>query len=85
MKTRTKALISYKLVFAFLGFAALVTEIATIVERGTFNSVNFFSFFTVQNNLIAVIALLLSAIALASGKKSLWWLLCIQSHTLRRV
>ena len=75
MKTRTKALISYKLVFAFLGFAALVTEIATIVERGTFNSVNFFSFFTVQNNLIAVIALLLGAIALASGKKSLWWLL----------
>ncbi len=70
MKTRAKLLISYKLLFALLGFAAVVTEIATIAERGTFNSVNFFSYFTIQNNLIAVAAFILGALALASGKHS---------------
>ena len=70
MKTRSKLLISYKLLFALLAFAALVTEIVATVERGTFNPVNFFSFFTVQNNILAVIALILGALALASGKHS---------------
>ena len=70
MKTRSKLLISYKLLFALLGFAAVVTEVAVIMERGSFNAVNFFSYFTIQNNLIAVVALILSALMLASGKRS---------------
>jgi carbon starvation protein CstA len=70
MKTRAKLLISYKLLFALLGFAAIISEIAVISERGNFNPVNFFSFFTVQNNLIAVVALILGAITLASDKRS---------------
>ncbi len=70
MKTRSKLLISYKLLFALLAFAALVTEIVATVERGSFNPVNFFSYFTVQNNMIAVAALILGALAVASGKRS---------------
>lgn len=61
-------LISYKLFFSLLGFSAIVTEIATIVERGVFSPVNFFSFFTIETNILVFITLLVSAIALAAGK-----------------
>ena len=63
---------SYKLFFAFLGFSALVTEIATSVERGVFNPGNFFSFFTVQVNILVFITFVLSALVLASGKQRRW-------------
>lgn len=62
-------LIGYKVFFALLGFSAVVTEIATIVERGTFNFVNFFSYFTIETNLLVVVTLLLSAFAVAAGKR----------------
>ena len=65
-------LISYKLFFAFLGFSALVTEIATSVERGVFNPANFFSFFTVQVNILVFITFVLSALVLAGGKQRRW-------------
>jgi len=65
-------LVSYKLFFAFLGFSALVTEIATSVERGVFNPGNFFSFFTVQVNILVFITFVLSALVLASGKQRRW-------------
>ncbi len=70
MKRNQTLLIGYKLVFGLLGFAAIVTEIAALVDRGTFNFVNFFSFFTIQNNIFAVVAFLLGALMVASGKKS---------------
>lgn len=65
-----KLLIGYKLVFSLLGFAALVTEIATLVERGLFNPINFFSYFTVQTNIVVSVVLLLGALAVAMGKQS---------------
>ena len=65
-----KQCISYKIFFALLGFAAVVTEISTLVERGTFNPVNFFSFFTIESNLLAVVALLVSAISVAANYSS---------------
>lgn len=61
-------LIAYKLFFSLLGFAAIVTEIATVVERDRFNPINFFSFFTIESNLLVFLLLLASAIALAAGK-----------------
>lgn len=67
---RKQLLVGYKIAFALLGFAALVTEIATLVERGRFNLVNFLSFFTVESNILAVIALLAGAFALLPGKQS---------------
>lgn len=63
-------LIAYKLFFALLGFSAIVTEIATVVERGTFAPGNFFSYFTIESNVFAVSVLLLSAFAIAASRKS---------------
>lgn len=60
-------LIAFKVVVALLGFAAVVTEIATIVERGTFSPVNFFSYFTIESNVLVSITLLVSALAVAMG------------------
>lgn len=61
-------LIFYKLFFALLGFSALVTEAVVLLERGTFNAINFFSFFTVQVNIIVFVTLLLSAVFVALNK-----------------
>ena len=72
MKVKISYLIAYKLFFAFLGFSAIVTEIAVITERGVFNAVNFFSFFTIQTNMLVVATLLLSAIATAAGMNKRW-------------
>lgn len=68
MVKNTQFLILYKIFFALLGFSAIVTEIATIVERGNFNPINFFSFFTIQTNSLVFITLLISGIAVAAGK-----------------
>ena len=58
-----------RVLFAFLGFSALVTEIATLVARHRFAPGDFFSYFTVEANLLTVISLMLSAFA-ASGRWS---------------
>jgi len=63
------ALIFYKTFFALLGFSAIVTEIATIIERGRFDTVNFFSYFTIETNILVIATLLLSAFAVAAGKR----------------
>lgn len=70
MKPNKNVLIGYKLFFALLGFSAVITEIATIVERGNFNLVNFFSYFTIESNILVFSTLLLSAVAVAMGKNS---------------
>lgn len=64
------ALVGYKIFFGLLGFSAIVTEIAILVDRGVFNPVNFFSYFTVENNILMAITFLVSALAVAAGKKS---------------
>ena len=63
-------LISFKMAFALLGFSAIVTEIATLIERGLFNPFNFFSYFTIQSNIFAFAILILSALATASNRGS---------------
>lgn len=67
-----KYLTGYKLFFGLLGLSAIVTEIAVIVERGNFNPANFFSYFTIESNILAVVALLASAFFVFAGKKSPW-------------
>ena len=64
-----RLLIGYRVVIALLGFSAIVTEIATLVERGVFSPSNFFSFFTIQSNILVVVTLLLSALAAAAGDR----------------
>lgn len=63
-------LISYKMAFALLGFSAVVTEIATLIERDLFNPFNFFSYFTIQSNIFAFTILFVSVIATASNRRS---------------
>jgi hypothetical protein len=63
-------IILFEIISAFLGFSAIVTEIAVIVERGKFNSVNFFSYFTIESNIFAVVMLVIGALALSQGTKS---------------
>lgn len=62
--------ISYKMGFGLLGLSALITEIVVTVERGTFNPANFFSYFTIEANIIVAAVLLLSAITTALGKNA---------------
>lgn len=70
MSKRKNMLVAYKLFFGLLGLSALVTEVVVLVDRGTFNPVNFFSFFTVESNLFAAIVLLISAWAITQNKQS---------------
>ncbi len=67
MRTRG-GLAVVKVGFALLGFSAVVTEIATLVERGQFVASNFFSFFTIESNLMGVAALLLGAYAVGTDR-----------------
>lgn len=67
---RNTFLISYKLFFALLGFSSIVTEMAVTMERGTFKAENFFSYFTIETNILVVVTLLMSAVAIAAGKNS---------------
>lgn len=69
MTRRTTFLIGYKTFFALLGLSAIVTEIAVLIERGYFTPLNFFSYFTIQTNILVFVTLLLSALALATGKE----------------
>src|SRR4051812_12569254 len=67
--TRSLGLIAYRMVIALLGFAAVVTEVATIVERGRFDAGNFFSFFTIESNCLSAAILVVSALATAAGRR----------------
>lgn len=63
-------LVGYKVFFGLLGFSAVVTEIATIVERGLWIPQNFFSYFTIESNIFAAAILLISAFFVFAGKNS---------------
>lgn len=67
---RRNYLVGYKVFFSLLGFSAIVTEIATIVERGLWVPENFFSYFTIESNIFAATILLISAFFVFAGKKS---------------
>lgn len=60
-------LVGYKLFFGLLGFSSIVIEIATLIERGRFRPVNFFSYFTIEANVLVVVVFLLSALATVKG------------------
>jgi hypothetical protein len=78
-------LTGYRLDFGLLGFSALVTEAATLQERGKFAPVNFFSYFTVESNLFAAAVLLLGASAFAPGLRGYPWAMLRGAGTLYMV
>lgn len=71
--TNKKILIGYKLLFALLGTYALLQENITLMLRGTYDFINFWSYFTNQSNLFAVIILMLATSTLL-GKRKLKYL-----------
>ncbi len=70
-----KFLITYKVFFALLGLSAIAREIIVLVDRGTYNFINFWSYFTNQSNLFTAITLLVTAYMLLKGIKSKNWVL----------
>lgn len=54
---------TYKVFFGLLGLTAIATEISVLVERGLFNPVNFFSYFTIIANILVFLTFIVSAIA----------------------
>lgn len=65
---KSRGTVIYRILFGLLGFTALVTEVATIVERDAFDPWHVFSFFTIESNILAVVALIVGALFAASGK-----------------
>lgn len=61
------ALVTAKIGFGLLAFSSIVSEIATIMERGTWVPENFFAYFTIETNMLVVLSLLLSAVATAAN------------------
>jgi hypothetical protein len=70
--TSARVLGVYRLVFAGLGSAALFTILSHSVRGGRFNPVNFFSFFTIEANLFAVLVLFLTGIGALRSASSGW-------------
>jgi hypothetical protein len=60
--------IGCKLFFGLLGLISVVLEILTLMDRGTFNPGNFFSFFTIQSNIFAALVFIASAVLLLRGR-----------------
>jgi hypothetical protein len=52
--------------FAILALVAIAAQMLDLADRGVLNPVNFFSYFTIESNLIAVAALLWAAAAAAA-------------------
>ncbi|MGO2748422.1 MAG: Pr6Pr family membrane protein [Pseudoclavibacter sp.] len=61
------ALVTAKIGFGLLAFSSIVSEIATVVERGTWVPDQFFAYFTIETNILVVLSLLISAVATAAN------------------
>ncbi len=60
--TRSRILGAVRLAFALLALAAVGTQLALGLQRETFVVANFFSFFTIESNLIGAFVLLLAGV-----------------------
>jgi hypothetical protein len=60
----------YKVFFGLLGFSAVVTELAILGTHGKLIPANFFSYFTIESNILAFVVFLFSAFYVFAGKKS---------------
>src|SRR5260370_38054210 len=70
MDARRNLLLGYKAIFGLLGLSAVVTEIVTLATNGRLNSGNFFSYFTIESNVLAFVTLFLGVLILATGRES---------------
>lgn len=62
MKLELRAIIGlYRLGFGLLTVAAIVTQMTQLIGQGTFDAVNYFTYFTILSNLIATALFLIGA------------------------
>ncbi len=61
---------AYRLAFAILTFVAIIYQFVSRAALGSFSPVNFFSFFTIQSNILAAIVLLLTGLR-ARGRSAI--------------
>jgi hypothetical protein len=72
----------YRTLFGLLALSAIVTEIATLHERGTLDLGNFASYFTVESNVYAGVVLVVSGFALTARGEAAWLALLRGAATL---
>ena len=59
---RSSAVAAFRVFFAGLAVVAIVVQLASIAAKGTLNPVNYFSYFTIDSNLIAIGVLVAAAL-----------------------
>ncbi|PEB79249.1 hypothetical protein COM95_22195 [Bacillus cereus] len=60
----------YRLLLSLLAFSALITQFVTRAQVKPFNPVNFFSFFTIESNILVAVILLLNSLGIATFGRS---------------
>lgn len=68
--TSRSALALYRLLFSLLALAAIVVQLADLAGKGILNPVNYFSYLTIQSNLIGVAVLLIGAATWRAARSS---------------
>jgi hypothetical protein len=59
---RRSAVAAFRVFFAGLTVVAIVVQLASLAAKGTLNPVNYFSYFTIDSNLIAIGVLVAAAL-----------------------
>lgn len=67
---RRTTIAAYRAAFGLLTIAAIGTQLADLSARGTLDLVNYFSYFTIQSNLIATAVLLIGAARWRAARSS---------------
>ncbi|KEK22778.1 Pr6Pr family membrane protein [Bacillus gaemokensis] len=65
-----KIIATYRFFLSVLAFSAIITQFVTRAQVKPFNPINFFSFFTIESNILVAVILLLSCFATATYGRS---------------
>ncbi|MBJ8029009.1 Pr6Pr family membrane protein [Bacillus cereus group sp. N21] len=65
-----KIIVGYRFFLSVLAFSAIITQFVTRAQIKPFNPINFFSFFTIESNILVAIILALSCFATATFGRS---------------
>ena len=60
----------YRLAFSLLALAAVIVQLADLASKGVLNPVNYFSYFTIESNLIGVAVFLIGAATWRAARTS---------------
>ena len=66
------AITGYRLAFSLLALAAILVQLADLAGKGVLNPVNYFSYFTIESNLIGAAVLLIGAATWRAARSSTW-------------